>query len=111
MKKAPNSTVPWITGRSNAHDRLVGVAADARDVEDGLGEDRTAEQDADVQAEQRDDRRDRRAHAVAEDHAALGQALGPGRADVVLLQRVDQVAAQEARVDRGERRPRARTTA
>ena len=47
-------------GQVAAQDRLVGEAADARDVEDGLGEDRAAEQDADVEAEQRDDRRDRR---------------------------------------------------
>src|SRR6201991_4728671 len=33
-------------------DRIVGVAPDALDVEDRLSEDRAAEQDADVQAEQ-----------------------------------------------------------
>src|SRR3954463_14353780 len=52
-------------------DPLERVAADARDVEDRLGEDRTAEQDADVQAEDRDDGRHRAAHAVAHDHASL----------------------------------------
>src|SRR5215217_3596132 len=80
-------------GQVEAHDRVEGEASDALDVEDGLGEDRPAEQDADVEAEQRDDRRDRRPDAVAEDDAPLRQALRAGCADVVLLHGVDQVAA------------------
>src|SRR5436190_7661269 len=39
-------------------DAGVGQPADARDVEDDLGENRAAEQDADVEAEDRHDRRD-----------------------------------------------------
>ena len=84
-------------------DRVVGEPADAGDVEDGLGEDRAAEQDADVEPEDRDDRRDRAAHAVAQDDAALAQALGARGADVVLAHHLDQVAAQQPRVDRRER--------
>ena len=59
MKNAPSSTVPWIIGRSLLLDRVVGEPADAGDVEDGLGQDRAAEQDADVEAGGGDDRRDR----------------------------------------------------
>src|SRR3954454_22429685 len=46
-------------------DRVVGEPPDAWDVEDRLGEDRTAEQDADVDAGRRYERGDRTAHAVA----------------------------------------------
>src|SRR3954471_23134226 len=65
-------------------DRVVGEAPDARDVEHGLGEDRAAEQHADVQAGRGDDRRARGAQRVAQDDPALAQALGPRGADVVL---------------------------
>src|SRR5918998_1382752 len=58
-------------------DRVVGEAPDARDVEDGLREDRAAEQDAEVEPEDRHDRRDGGAEAVLEDDLAAGQALGP----------------------------------
>src|SRR3954466_1823769 len=40
-------------------DGVEGEAADAGDVEDGLGENSPAEQDPEVEAEDRDDRRDR----------------------------------------------------
>src|SRR5436190_14261179 len=42
-------------------DGVVGQAADAGDVEDRLGEDRPAEEDAEIQPEDGDDRRDGRA--------------------------------------------------
>src|SRR4051794_22070735 len=58
-----------------ALDALERVATDARDVEDRLGEDRAAEQDADVEAEDRDHRRHRAAHAMVHHHAPLAQAL------------------------------------
>src|ERR1700754_2757680 len=60
-----------------------GEASDAGDVEDGLGEDSPAEQDPEVEAEDGDDRRDGRAHAVLEDDGPLAQPLGPRGADVV----------------------------
>src|SRR5215213_3651397 len=84
-------------------DRVVGEAPDARDVEDGLREDRAAEQDAQVEAEDGDDRGDRGAQAVLEDDLPLVEALGAGGADVVLAHHVEQVRAEEARVDRRER--------
>src|SRR5215217_4316785 len=57
-------------------DRVEGEAPDSRDVEDGLSQDGTADQDAEVEAEDGDDRRDRRAQPVAEHHAPLAEALG-----------------------------------
>src|SRR3954447_200947 len=85
-------------------DGVEGEAPDAGDVEDGLGEDSPAEEDPEVEPEDGDDRRDGRAHAVLEDDGPLAQALRAGGADVVLGHRLEQVAAQEAGVDRGERR-------
>src|SRR3954452_25620243 len=46
-------------------DRVVGEPPDARDVEDGLGEDRTTEQDADVETGGRHDRCDRGTESMA----------------------------------------------
>src|SRR5215203_6972398 len=79
-------------------DRVVGEAPDAGDVEDGLREDRAAEQDAQVEAEDGDDRGDRGAQAVLEDDPPLVEALRPGGADVVLAHDVQQVRTQEAGV-------------
>src|SRR3954453_20472470 len=84
-------------------DRIKGQTADTGDVEDGLGEDRAAEEDAEIEAEDGHDRRDRGAQAVLEDDAPLAQALRPRGADVVLPHDVEQVGAQETRVDRRER--------
>src|SRR4051794_5584399 len=77
-------------------DRVEGKPADPGDVEDALGEDRAAEQHADVDARGGDERSDCAAHAVAQDDTALAQPLRARRADVVLRHRLDQVAAQEA---------------
>src|SRR5215217_4384999 len=65
-------------------DRVEGQAPDPRDVEDGLREDGAAEQDAEIEAEDGDDRGDRRAQPMAEDYPALPESLGAGRTDVVL---------------------------
>src|SRR3954449_11022174 len=86
-------------GQVAVDDRVVGQPPDAGDVEDRLGEDRAAEQDADVDAGRGDERRDRAAHAVAQHHPALAQPLRARGSDVVLRHHLDQVAAQEARVD------------
>ena len=76
-----------------------------------LGEDRAAEQDADVEAGSvttgviapRSPCRTTTRRSV--------QALGARRADVVLAHHLDQVRAQQPRVEGGERRRPARTTA
>src|SRR3954463_14769926 len=70
-------------------DRVVGEPPDAGDVEDGLGEDGAAEQDADVDACGGDERGDRAAHAVPEHHAPLAQPLRARSADVVLGHHLD----------------------
>ena len=94
MKKAPKRTIPWITTRSDRTIPVDELLAHAGNVEDRLGEDRVAgEQRADVETEQGYERRDRAAKPVTEDDRALGQALGPGRAYVVLLHHVDHLCA------------------
>ena len=60
-------------GRQLLVDRAVDrEPAEALDVEDRLGDDRAADEQCDVEAEQRHDRRQARAQAVPEDHRALG---------------------------------------
>src|SRR5580704_6156607 len=52
------------------------------------------------EGEDGDDRRQAGAQTVLEDHPALGQPLRTGGADVVLAERLEQVVAREAGVDR-----------
>ena len=92
-------------------DRLGGVLAHALQVEDRLGEDRAAaEHGAEVQPPQRDDRDHRVAQDVPDHDLALREPLGPRGAHVVLVDRVEHVRAQHARVEADEqdrqRRPR-----
>ena len=65
---------------------------------------------AQVDAELADDRREGRPQPVPVDHPPLGQALGPGRADVVLTQHLQQRAPRQpgvgGRRDQGQRQPR-----
>src|SRR3712207_8444988 len=65
-----------------------------------LDQQRAAEQDAEVDAEKRDDGCGRRRQPVAQDHATLAQALRPGCADVVLVHHVDQVRPQDRKSTR-----------
>ena len=96
------STTAITSGRScvaRSEDRLV---AEPVEVEDGLGDDRAADEQRDVEAEHRDDRRQARAETVPEDDLSLAQAFRARGADVVLAERLEQVAARDPRVDRGE---------
>src|SRR5262245_65018888 len=62
-----------------------------------LGQQRAArDEDAEVEAEERDIRDHRRTQHVAREHAALRQALGTRGAHVVLVLDVEQVRAQDA---------------
>src|SRR5262245_45970420 len=70
--------------------------AHAGDVEDRLGEDRPAQQRAQRQADDGDDRQHRVPQGVAADHQPLLQALGPGGADVVEAEHVQQAGAGHA---------------
>ncbi len=94
------STTPSVAGQILAEDRVDGHEAEAVEVEDALGDDGAAHEQRDVETEHGHDRRQARAQAVLEDHALLGQPLGARGADVVLTHRVEQVAADHARVDR-----------
>ena len=97
---AVQTTTPSTVGRSwvdRARDR---EPAEALDVEDGLGDDRAADEQRDVEAEDRHDRRQARAQPVLEDHLALGEPLGARGPDVVLAERLEQVVPRQPRVDR-----------
>ena len=84
-------------------DRVGRVLADALEVEDRLGEDRAAaEHRAEVEAPERDDRDHRVAQHVADHDLALRQALRARGAHVVLVDRVEHVRAQHARVEADE---------
>ena len=107
---AVQMTTPSTVGRSWVIAPLIREPAEPLDVEDRLGDDRAADEQRDVEAEDRDDRGQARAQPVLEDHPPLGQALRARGADVVLAERLEQVVAGQARVDRdveeGEHAPR-----
>ena len=93
-----------IGGRSRLFDRFGRVQADPVEVEDVFGEDRAAaDQRAEVEPEEGDDRDQRVAEHVADPHLPLAQTLGAGGADVVLVHRVEHVGAQHAAVEADER--------
>ena len=78
-------TVAMITGRSRFCERVVGQLADPVQAEHHLGEQRAAaDERAEVEAEEADERDQRRAQRVAEQHAPLRQPLGARGPDVVL---------------------------
>ena len=58
-------------------------------LEDGLGDHGAAEQAADVEGDDGGERDERVAEGVPHDDRPLGEALGPGRADVVLVQHLE----------------------
>ena len=94
-----------------ALDRVEGEAPDAGDVEDALGEDRAADEDADVEAEDGDDRRQRGAQRRGGRSRAARRA--PWRAPCGCSPRPAPRAGWRAAVGRRSRRTRsrARTTA
>src|SRR4051794_14515078 len=90
--------------------RVVGQPANALEAEHHLGEQRAAaDQGAEVEAEQRDEADQRSAQSVAHQDLTLLQALGAGRTHIILLQRLDQVGAQdppvEADIENGQSDP------
>ena len=92
----------------DAHqDRVVEVAgridrqvADARPAEDRLGHDRAGEQERDLEPDVGHDRQHRVAQRVLEGHDAAGKALGLGRPDVVLVERLEHARPDEPGVTR-----------
>src|SRR3954454_18293021 len=69
--------------------------------EGGLGQHGAAEQDGDLQADDRDDRDERWAVGVLAQQPGLRHAPGPGRLDVAGAQRADDVGAHQAQEDAG----------
>ena len=77
--------------------------AHPRPREDRLDHDGAAQHEAEREPADREEGAGRVAQGVAVDHPALGQPLGPRRADVVVLQHLQHPAADQAHV-LGERR-------
>src|SRR5579859_4056616 len=71
--------------REVAHeDRLHRELPETRPAEDRLDDERAAEEAAELQPDERDDRDERVLEGVADDHGALAQALRPGGAQIIL---------------------------
>ena len=79
------------------------LVADARPVERRLGEDRAAEQERELEADDGDDGDERVLERVPVDDRALVDAARPRRLDVVLLQRPDDVDPDEPDEDTADR--------
>src|SRR5215469_1768232 len=80
-------------------DRRHRQPAETTQVEDGLGDDGGADQLAEVDAEDGDDRRQRGAQTVPHDDGAPGQALRTRGADEVLTHRLEHARAGEPGVE------------
>ena len=76
--------------------RLHQQGTDARPGEHGFGNYRAAEEGAELEADQGDDRQPGVAHGVAPDHRRRAQALGSGGPHVVFAQHLQQAAANHA---------------
>jgi len=83
-------------------DGVDGEASDAGPAEDFFGDDGSGEERSELEAEECDDRDERVAQGVAQDDDALGQALGAGGADVVLIELFEHGGADHAGEDGGE---------
>src|SRR5579883_1769484 len=82
-------------------DRFDDEPAETGQREDGLDDDGAADEPADIEADDRHQRKRGWLQGVDEENAPLGQALGARHGDEVLLQGRDHVAAQDAH----QRRP------
>ena len=102
-KKAPNIVITSTGGTSSCWIDVGRVLAHALQVEDRLREDRAAaDHGREVEAEERDHRDQRVAEHVVDQHSALAEALGPRRADVVLVDGVEDVRSQHPGVEADE---------
>ena len=93
---ATTSTVASSTGTSLSVGRVGHQLADARVVEERLDDDETADQPADLRADDGDRRRHGVAQGVDVDDAAPGQALERRGAHVRRVERVDHAGARHA---------------
>ena len=73
-------------------------ATHTRDAEQELDHDRATDERADLETGDGQQREARRPERVTPEHPSIGDALGLGHEDVVLLQRLDHVAAQQPHV-------------
>ena len=102
MQSVAKTTTPWVVARSKLPIAADRELAEPGQAEDGLGEERSAEREPDVHSENRDDRQQRISDHVVAEHPALGGALGARGANEVLVQRLDHVGTDHARVRRRE---------
>ena len=93
---AISRTVPCTFSRSRTPTSRDEHLPDARQLEDPLDHHDTGDEAGDLHAEDRDDRHRRVAQPVTTQRLCPGQALRPGRADVVLVQHVERRRADEA---------------
>ena len=89
------STTAWMTGKLRASMRGDEQVAEPVDDEHRLDDDRAADEGAEVDAGDGQQRERRRSQGVAEQHLPGRQALGPRHEDEVLLEGGDHVAAQQ----------------
>src|SRR3954451_2700724 len=83
-------------------ERVVGQLADPREAEDDLGEQcRPAHQRPEVEPEQRHDRDEGAPQGMLDQDPPLGEPLGPRSADVVLVERAEQLPTEHTGVDAG----------
>ena len=88
---------PWASGKSLERDGAHRHAADAGPGEHGLGDDRAAQQEADLQADQRDHRDHGVPQCVTDGDAPVRGALGARGAHIVGAERFEQRRARHAR--------------
>ena len=97
---AVTTTTPSTVGRSWVVALVIASQPSPWMLNTRLGDDRAADQQGDVETEDRHDRRQARAQPVLEDHLPLGEPLGARRPDVVLAERLEQVVTRQPGVDR-----------
>ena len=98
---ASRTTMPWTATKSRAFRYCDELEAEALPLEGGLGEHGAAQQQGDLQADDRDDRDERRPVGVLGHEPVLADAAGPAGLDVVLAQGADDVGADQAQEDAG----------
>ena len=101
MSEAVSERDPGDQRQVRVGDRVDRQRAEPGQAEDVLRDDRAAEQAGEVEAGRRDDRGQPGAQGVLDDDRALGQALGPRGAHVVVVEDLEHLVAGEPHVERG----------
>ena len=79
-------------------DRSEQQATDARVAEDGFNDDNAAQQETELQPDDRDHGKPSVSHRVVNEDPKLGEPLGSGGSHVVLLQHLQEGRTNEARI-------------